>query len=259
MFNLVDRGKVTIVESIIIYEAADKQIFMKRTAIISPDATEKMTGRLKKLDIKPVKIPRTSLVAKPLSGHPDLQIFLSGKTCFCHRDIDTGFLAGIEGSVEVVICETRLSPEHPGDIPYNIALAGNTALHRLIHTERQIRESLERSGVKFFDVSQPYTKCSVLVAGENEIITSDSSIHKTAPEAGLRSLLISPGHVRLPGYSYGFIGGASGLTEDHVILTGSMDAHPDRERIEEFITGTGKSIYYLSNEELIDLGTVFVV
>ncbi len=232
---------------------------MSRTAIISPDATEEMTGRLKKLDIKPVKIPRTSLVAEPLSGHPDLQIFIRDKICFCHRDIDTGFLAEIEDSVEVVICDTRISPEHPGDIPYNIALAGNTALHRLIHTERKIRESLEKNGVRFYDVRQSYAKCSVLVAGENEIITSDSSIHKTASEAGLSSLLISPGHVRLPGYSYGFIGGASGLTEDHVILTGSIAAHPDRERIEEFITETGRSIWYLSHEELIDLGTVFVV
>jgi hypothetical protein len=232
---------------------------MKRTAIISPHATGEMLDNLKKLDIRPVKIPETPDVAGPLSGHPDLQLFIYKRRCFCHPDISTAFLREIEDSVEIVICETGLSPEHPADIPYNIASAGNIAMHKLQFTERRIRENLEKSGVEFYDVSQPYTKCSTLVAGEKHIITSDTSVDKAARSAGLDSLLISPGHVRLPGYRYGFIGGASGNTDEHVLLTGSISKHPHRERIEEFIWGTGKSIYYLSHEEILDLGTVFVI
>ncbi len=232
---------------------------MKRTAIISPDATKEMLDSLKKLDIRPVMIPRTSLVAEPLSGHPDMQLFLFGKKCFCHPDISKSFLREIEDSVEIIICKTGISPEHPADISYNIASADKVVLHRLAFTEKSIREDLEKSGIDFHDVSQPYTKCSTLVAGEKHIITSDRSIHKTALAAGLDSLLIKPGHVRLPGYRYGFIGGASGHTDEHVLLTGNINMHPHRERIEEFISRTGKSIYFLSGKEVVDLGTVFLI
>jgi hypothetical protein len=232
---------------------------MKRIAIISPDATEEMLDNLNRLDIRPVMIPGTESVAPPLSGHPDLQIFIYKRRCFCHPGISRSFLKEIEGSVEIVICETLLSPEHPADIPYNIVSAGTIAMHKLAFTEGRIREALEKSGVEFYDVSQPYTKCSTLVAGEKHIITSDASIDKAALAAGLDSLLIRAGHVKLPGYRYGFIGGASGSTDEHVILTGSISAHPDRERIEEFIHRAGKTIYYLSHKEVLDLGTVFIV
>ena len=86
------------------------------------------------------------------------------------------------------------------------------------------------------EVQQGYTKCSICVVSENAIITSDIGIHCKAKESGIDSLLISPGYIDLPGYKYGFIGGASFKISDNVIaFTGSLDSHPDKDNIEHFL------------------------
>jgi len=232
---------------------------MNRIAIISQDASDEMRGNLVKRGIEPVPIPKTALVQGPVSGHPDLQIFVCGSRILCHPDIDPAFLGRIENHAEVLICPTLLSRTYPGDVPYNVAFTGSHAFHHHTAIDPRLRDFLLERGVSLCGVSQGYAKCSALIAGERSIITADASIHEAARIAGLDPLIIRPGHIDLPGYGYGFIGGAAGLDGDTVLVSGTLAHHPDYEAIEEYIVARGKKIVALSRQRAVDLGTIFIL
>lgn len=179
---------------------------MKNIAIVNPDSSKYIIKSLKSIGLVPVKIPKTGLAAKPIAGHPDLQIFVYKDKIFCHPDISLSFLKKIEHAGEIIICQTRLKPEHPSDTAYNIACTRQFAFHRKGCTDNIIRERLEADNVELIHTRQGYSKCSTLVMDE-AIITADRSIHESALSAGINSLQITPGCIDLPGYKYGFIGG----------------------------------------------------
>lgn len=231
---------------------------MKTIAVISPDADEKILIRLKKQDIEPVLIDKCGYISKPIAGHPDMQIFKFGNILFCHPDISLTFLKKIEKYAEIKICNTKLSPRHPYDIPYNILYLGNSAIHKLKYTEPEIKKHLENVSVQLIDVKQGYTKCSCIPAG-NSVITADDSIYRTCSSVQINSLKITPGFINLPGYKYGFIGGASGVSGNRIYLTGNLNNHPDKKSIENFAESINFSIFYLTDNDPIDLGTIFFI
>ena len=62
---------------------------------------------------------------------------------------------------------------------------------------------------------------------------------------GIDTLLISEGHVDLPGYSYGFIGGASAkISSNEVFFFGNIEAHRNYNEIHEFLKKHGCTMIY---------------
>ena len=78
-------------------------------------------------------------------------------------------------------------------------------------------------------------------------------------EHGCDVLLIQPGHIDLPGYDYGFIGGASFVYENKVIFFGNIEGHPDYTEIRDFIDEAGYEMIYEKNTQLTDLGGAVVL
>ena len=231
---------------------------MNTIAIINPDTPENIIINLKKHDFEPVKIEKTDLVSEYLAGHPDLQIFPYKKTIFCHPDISAEFLKKIDTYADIKICSTKLSHSYPDDIPYNILYIPGFAFHKIKHTEPGIKLHLEKDSVHFLNVNQGYTKCSSIPAA-NSIITADESIFKKCSESDIKALKISTGFVNLPGYKYGFLGGASGVFENRLYLTGNLENHPDKLNIEKFTESLNFDIFYLSDSDPIDLGSIFFI
>ena len=62
--------------------------------------------------------------------------------------------------------------------------------------------------------------------------------------------------VKLAGYSYGFIGGASGVVDNKVYFFGDIKKHPDCDAICDAITNEGFIPVSLSDEPLRDLGGI---
>ena len=106
---------------------------------------------------------------------------------------------------------------------------------------------------------QGYTKCSVCVVSDNAIITADRAIATACAAVGIDVLTVSEGHISLPPYNFGFIGGASCACGDNVYFCGSLDTHPDGESIKEFCKNHGKLAVSLSDGELQDVGSLFFV
>lgn len=232
---------------------------MNPVAIVDPRIPSEIIRNLKCSGFSVIAAPRTDLVDTPISGHPDIQMFLHKKNLFVHPDIDISFLKKIEKYINIIHCSTKLNNTYPEDIPYNIACAGSVALHRKGSTDETILGYLFKNNIAVADTRQGYSKCSTLIVDENSVITSDRSIQFAAEESGLDTICITQGYVDLPGYNYGFIGGASGKFLDTIYLTGSIDNHPDRDRIMNFIESKGMKIKMLSEQRIVDTGSIFFI
>ncbi len=232
--------------------------YMKKYAIIGSGVSKQITKGLIRHDIEPVKLPGTELIEKPLTGHADLQVFLCRERIFCHPDIDRSFLKRIEPLLEIVICKTSLSKKYPLDIPYNIADTGKSVICARKYMDPEIMDYLRVHEREFVDVRQGYAKCSTMIVSEHAIITSDPSIHGAAVKSGITSLKISTGHISLPGYNHGFIGGASGMWGEHIYITGDITDHPDYRNIIEFIECQGGIMVCLSDERAADIGSILI-
>lgn len=75
---------------------------------------------------------------------------------------------------------------------------------------------------------------------------------------GIDVLTVSEGHISLPPYNFGFIGGSCGERGGKVYFCGSINSHPDGARIKEFCEKHGKTAISLSDRELIDVGSLFL-
>lgn len=232
---------------------------MSPCAITDPRTPEACIMNLRKDGFLTITVPLTELVDTPLSGHPDIQMFVHKKNIFVHPDIDISFLKKIEKNAGITICSQKLKKTYPDDICYNVACTGRWALHRKNSTAHEITDYLHRNKIDIINTKQGYSKCSILIVNENSIITADKSIHSSAVLNGLDSLLIDEGHIDLPGYKYGFIGGASGKFGDTIYFTGTIMHHPDHERIEQFIRSKGMNIKNLSDQRLFDSGSIFFI
>ena len=106
---------------------------------------------------------------------------------------------------------------------------------------------------------QGYTRCSSLVIGDNAVITADKSIAKALKADGAEVLSIQPGHIRLEGFEYGFIGGAGFFDNGTTYFFGNIKKHPDYERIKVFCAEYNSKIEILNREEqLTDIGGVVI-
>ena len=191
-----------------------------------------------------------SALAEPVSSHADMLLFAVNGKIFKHKSYE---IDDIENAINI---EERMGEKYPLDVPLNIALVGKNAFCNTQHASRTVLDYLKSLKISVHHVSQGYAHCSTCIVGDNAIITADASIANAAITVGIDTLKICEGHISLPPYSYGFIGGASGVTESAVYFCGSIKYHPDGERIKEFCEAHGKKAVELINAPLSDVGGI---
>jgi hypothetical protein len=210
---------------------------MRNKVIVSQDAGEELKNYLSEradlIIFRPI-----STVAEPVRCHPDL--------VYCRLKEDIIFMGN----------ERLLKPVYPGDIIYNGFSTGKYFIHDLEHTDRSLLKSAKDLNLTLVNVKQGYACCSIVPVDEDSIITYDRGIAKAAEAAGLSVLTIGPGHVELPGYDTGFIGGTSGRVGDEIIFNGDLSAHPDCQAIRQFIEERGLKVRYFSGYPLRDIGSI---
>ncbi len=150
--------------------------------------------------------------------------------------------------------------KYPKDVGFNCAVVGNNLICNVKFTIPQIISYANEQNMNILNVSQGYAKCSTCIVDNNSIITEDESIAKTAGENGIDVLLIKKGFVKLFGYDYGFIGGASGLIENNLLaFNGDIKKHPSYDDISKFCSDRNVKIVCLCHDELYDVGSIFRV
>ncbi len=159
-----------------------------------------------------------------------------------------------------VLEENGVAPFYPKDAALNCFVLDGALYCNPKSVSASIVEHYCSTGREVVPVKQGYTKCSTCIVSEHALITADHSIAKAAGARGVDTLVISSGHILLPGYDCGFIGGAAGLLDEkRLALCGSLDYHPDGSSIRRFCKYHGVRIVELADTELTDIGGIITL
>lgn len=177
---------------------------------------------------------------------------------------------GIASHPDLFMCKMGVNPEsqvffgepsmpkdpYPQDIIYNAVCTGKYFIHYLKASDKALLQRAKELEMILINVRQGYTKCNTVVVDSNSLITSDKGIFNTLTQyADIECLLIQPGHVKLTGYSTGFIGGASGRIGDCIFFHGNLKNHPNYSNMKCFIESRGLNILWFEEFPLTDIGS----
>ena len=190
----------------------------------------------------------------------DTPVYNAVKT---HADIHMCQLGLWENSELFLGNISRLGANYPGNIIYNAVCTGKYFIHNLKYTDPGLMQKALDLSLELIDVPQGYTRCCCLPVDDSSFITSDHGIAKALSACDIDVLLIEKGHITLPGFDYGFIGGCCGHVIDSdgqraIVFNGDLTAHPDHQKIIDFIETRGISPVWFECEPLMDIGSILV-
>lgn len=185
-----------------------------------------------------------------IASHPDMLLFAAYGLVLTHADYTLPIKAPAAKAIKQVVGQ-----KYPQDVLLNAAVIGKYLVCRPDVTAIEVLELAQKNGIRILPVRQGYAKCNVCVVSPGAAITEDASIAQALSTAGIDVLHLIPGHVSLPGYPYGFIGGASGNDGKHVFFNGDLSLHPQGKEISEFCKKQKKEPISLASHALIDVGS----
>lgn len=201
--------------------------------------------------------PPSPLLYPAICGHPDILMHLIKKnSIIVHKDTDSSFINMLKNlNFQVYYTYNSLKATYPSDIILNGLNLKNYFIHYLKFTDKTLLSNV--SDKKLINVRQGYTKCSTAVVNDNALITSDESIYKTLKNEDMDVLLLPPGDISLPGLNYGFIGGTCGLMDNKLVFYGSLKNYKYGDLVINFLHKHDVEPVYLSNNKLVDRGSIF--
>ena len=229
------------------------------TVIIGEKYCNILQNGIKSLGINALFMPDNPYVDPRLSGHADLSVLHLGgnrlllapylkRSSFSQQLEDRGF--------DIRFADIEQSALYPNDAQMNVCILGD----KVIYNPKTVPDTIVKyltieNGAIQISSRQGYSRCSVCVVNDNAIITADEGICRSAKAHGVDVLKIRPGYIDLPGFDYGFIGGASfKLSDTKLAFTGGLDKHPDAERIIEFASLHNIDIVYITDKPTFDIG-----
>ena len=235
----------------------------KKFAVIDCRAVVEIEESLKRFGYQVIRMPPWNDLSEPISAHPDMLLTVFKNNIYCHKNyfsvaMDIFRLFEKEGYT-VKIDSHEISSVYPKDISYNSSIVGNNIFALLKHMSPNLYSDCSHMAANTINVRQGYTKCSSAVLGDAGVISSDASIIKAAESNGIKALRITEGHVYLPPYSHGFIGGATGYDDKKMFFAGNYLMHPDGKKIESFCHEFGAEPISLTDSTLMDIGTILFI
>ena len=145
--------------------------------------------------------------------------------------------------------------QYPKSAAYNVLILEKYAVYNPKCVDRLVLSYLEAHYI-CVPVRQGYVRCASCIVNKDAVVTADDGIAKALRPLGIDVLCITPGYIELPGYAYGFIGGASfKISPYQLAFTGRLDGHPDYARILRFLEKHGVKPVFLSTEPVFDMGS----
>ena len=200
-------------------------------------------------------IKKNKSLPNAVASHVDMNLCVIDDTVFLPRENDVADLFSKFGYKVKFIRET-LKNKYPYDVALNCKAIGKTVILNRETVSKDILEYCENEGKKIINVPQGYAACSTLALSETEFVTSDKGIYNELIKYGFNPLLIKEGYIEIDEYDYGFIGGASGFYDDTLYFFGDITAHPDYQKIEQYLTENNVKYRYF-DVPLRDIGGIF--
>ncbi|MCX7885178.1 MAG: hypothetical protein N2448_09170, partial [Caloramator sp.] len=168
--------------------------------------------KLYDMNIRLIKTKKIKSLYDAISYHPDIMLHHIGeRDIVVAPDIDNSIIYQLEEEgFNIILGKKKLSGKYPFDIAYNAARIGNFLFCNIKYTDEVLLEEAKKRNLKIVDIKQGYAKCSLCIIDCNEVITFDRGIKEKLDKYNIDNLIITPGHIELFNFSYGFIGGASG-------------------------------------------------
>ncbi len=231
---------------------------MLNKVLIDNRVSDNCVKGLKSLGYVVVRLPSFWRFSTPVSSHCDMlcskmrdgSLLISEEYYLLNKE----FLDGL--NIKLKITDERLGNKYPNDVLFDALTVNDTVYGKKGFVSKHIIADNKR----FISVKQGYAKCSVAMLSEQCAVTSDEGLYKALTSCGIKVLLIRSGHIRLDGYSTGFIGGAGGCLHDgKYVFFGDIMLHPDGEKILEFAHKNKISAVSLSNDLLCDYGGLILL
>ncbi len=233
-------------------------------AILSHMAPRKLEKALTARGYRILSLPPHPALPPHLSSHPDLLLYFAEDAILTPKSYQSIAARELEtisrhAKQPILFMDVSLGESYPLDVPLNAVTLGQV----LIANPKTAATAILLRHKRLCAVKQGYTKCAILPVGEDALITADAGIAGEARKLGLAVLEIEPGHILLPGYDTGFIGGASSYAPyqntEELLFCGMLEYHPQGNEIAEFCRTHGKEPISLSSEPLSDIGTLFLI
>jgi hypothetical protein len=217
-----------------------------------------------KKEFEVIQLPPDSSLPDAVNGHSDLLIFrlenyLVARKSYYITAKDKIDLICKEAKLELILSDAESGDRYPKDCGLCAAISGDKIICRKASADGEILRLTETLKYSILNVGQGYSKCSCAILADGAIITADRGIAAVTLENGIDSLLISEGNIDLPSYSYGFIGGASGLCGNKLYFCGDLQKHPDQDAIEDFARKHSTECISLCDDKLYDVGSLIFI
>ncbi|MCM1509025.1 MAG: hypothetical protein NC177_18095 [Ruminococcus flavefaciens] len=221
----------------------------------------KLDNRLKmfinSFGIDIIEIIPNKKVDSRIANHADISIHHIGGNEILIDESQQNLSEQLKSLGMYVYLTDSVHSDYPNDCSLNFARINERAIGKIDIIDHSLLKLLENYKVKLINAKQGYSKCSVCIINQNALITDDKSIYRTACRFDIDCLLINKGDVRLDGFDYGFIGGASGLIDkNHLIFFGDITKHTDYDKIKAFLDKHSCKASYLKNYPLTDVGGI---
>ena len=221
---------------------------------------------------KTIELPSFEALDEPINAHPDLFLFpyhegflVEQRTAdllkrFCDKQMFY-FSENIDAQNCIRFRGSKKGVRYPHDCVLNFAMCGRTVIGNRQAIHPKLAGLILKYHWHFIDVAQGYAKCNVCAIRNRALITEDPGIAKACKEHDFDVLLLKSKAVMLPGYDYGFIGGASSALYEapdgaKIFFSGCIEKHPEYEKIRRFCRKYDVSPVSLSDEPLTDYGSI---
>lgn len=189
-----------------------------------------------------------------INSHADINFFNCNNGNIVLSDAVKGETEPFLKDFSLVECNGIKSP-YPSDISLNCAIIGRYLLCNTKHVAEEIKLLCSSNNIELLHTNQGYSKCSVCVLNDRAVITESSTIASLLKNYQIDVLQIRQGYVALSDKHYGFIGGASGMVDDTTLyFSGDISAHPDYNRIIEFLYKYNIKPVFNKSRKLSDFG-----
>lgn len=233
--------------------------------LLGSDASSRFFEPLRRLGLFPLVLPSDKRLPSPIASHADMLVFIIDNVLFCNEEYyfnnESLFKKIAEYGYLINYSAFAVGNNYPQDIALNQALIGKYILGKKDACAKAILEYTNNNEYEYLSVKQGYAKCSTLVLNKNAIISADDSILKASKDIGLNFLKINNSSVsiKLNGYGYGFVGGASFVYNNQVIFFGNLENHENAKEISSFCESQGFSVLSLDQGQLTDVGGAFIL
>lgn len=202
-------------------------------------------------ELRPV--PSYKKLPRQIDSHADILMFYGGGDLYLPAEYYNENRDLFEG-VNVCTVDEEFGKEYGKHVYLDSFVLKDMLVCREKLTSERLLEKY-----RVINVKQGYARCSTLKLNDNAIISADEGICKRAREYGADALHISDKGIILPGYSCGFIGGASAVFGNTVVFFGDVTRHPDWMVIKEFINKYEMKIVFTPSCPLTDYGSAVMV